>query len=161
VFGHPPPAVSCNLTPQSLHGSMFRVVRPIKRYTSARKGTCRFLLSQRYLKQWWILGFLNSLCSKGSLVYWILEDHQHIIPRGNSTNGQPYLVYLTTDIRRIKLLSWLKSRVITFSLITISVILVILGQTCTNITYVTSLSTVYLRVIRQEKHSLTNSKIKA
>lgn len=142
---------------------MFRVVNHIGRYTSARKGTCKFLLPRRYLKQWWILGFINFLCPKVTLVYWIFEVHQHALPRCSSTNRQPCLIYLTKDFRRIKLVSWFKSRFITFSLIIVSVILVTswFMKACVNIKYLTSLSKHhYLMTIRQQKQSLTNSEIK-
>ena len=102
VWIHFPTYVSCNLPPEFLHVSVFRVVNPIWRYTCARKGTCRFLLSHRDLNQQRILGFLSSQCPKGTILYWILEGRQHILPLGSFRNGQPYLVYLTKDERRIK-----------------------------------------------------------
>ncbi|RHN56807.1 hypothetical protein MtrunA17_Chr5g0433451 [Medicago truncatula] len=48
---HCPPTVSCNLTPRFLHGSVFRIVSTIRRYTSTRKGYVSSLLSHRYLNQ--------------------------------------------------------------------------------------------------------------
>lgn len=44
VWVHRPPTVNWNLTLEFLHDSVFRVIKPIRRYTSARKGACRFLL---------------------------------------------------------------------------------------------------------------------
>jgi len=37
------------ITPEFLRISVFRVARPIDRYTYARRFTCRFLLFERYL----------------------------------------------------------------------------------------------------------------
>jgi len=99
-----PQDFSCNLPPEFLRVLVFRIVSPIGRYTYARRDTCRFLLSLRYLNQQWILEFLISQCPKGTLVYWILWGHQHTLHLGNYTNVQLYLVYLTNGERRMKFL---------------------------------------------------------
>lgn len=86
---------SCNITPDFLHRLVFRAVNHVGRCTFAHRDTFEFLLSRRYLKQWRILGFIIYLCPKGSLISWVLEGHQHILPLDSSTNGKSYLVYLT------------------------------------------------------------------
>jgi len=51
---------SWNLTPKFLHRLMLRFINHVGRCTFVRRGTCGFLLSQRHLKQWLKLWFLNS-----------------------------------------------------------------------------------------------------
>jgi len=54
---------SCQLQPLNQTAREFQCLR--ERYTYARRFTCRFWLSQRFLKQWRIIRFLKSNYPKG------------------------------------------------------------------------------------------------
>ena len=90
-MGSFPPAFNCNhYTRVPTNFSAKR-----ERFSYARRFTCRFLLSQGYLKQWWIIGLLNSKYPKGSLAYWILEVHNTLSLYEVLQTGSPIIVYLT------------------------------------------------------------------
>jgi len=95
-YGFIPLQISlATITSECLRVSVFRVVSTIGRYTYARRFTCRFLLFQMYLKQWRIIGFLNSKYPKGSLACWILEGHNTLSFSVVLQTGSPINVYLT------------------------------------------------------------------